>query len=50
MASLDYIVMAVYCVSILASGVVFSRTGANLRSFFAADGQAPGGSAGSPFT
>ena len=41
MAPLDYLVMAVYCISILASGVIFSRTGANLRSFFAADGQAP---------
>lgn len=41
MAPLDYIVMAVYCVSILASGVIFSRTGANMKSFFAADGEAP---------
>lgn len=41
MSLLDYIVMVVYWVSILASGVVFSRTGANMRSFFAADGQAP---------
>ncbi len=41
MAALDYIVMVVYCVAIIAAGVVFSRTGANVKSFFAADGEAP---------
>lgn len=37
----DVIVLIVYSVSILIAGMIFSRTGKNMQSFFAADGQAP---------
>jgi len=41
MQSLDLMVIAVYAVSVLAAGVVFSRSGVDMNSFFGAGGQAP---------
>jgi len=41
MASFDYVTILVFTVGILLTGAAFSKTGKNMKSFFAADGAIP---------